>query len=59
MTEQALQTAPDQVQKTDPMAFSFGDAESVIDSRELSAYFEIWHNGKWFEPPLPLSLIHI
>ena len=55
MTEQALQTAPDQVQKTDPMAFSFGDAESVIDSRELSAYFEIWHNGKWFEPPLPMD----
>lgn len=36
-------------------AFSFGDAESVIDRRELSAYFEIWHNGRWFEPPLPMD----
>jgi len=37
------------------MAFSFGDAESVIDRRELAAYFEIWHNGRWFEPPLPMD----
>lgn len=35
------------------MAFTFGDAESVLDRRELSSYFEIWSNGRWFEPPLP------
>ncbi|VVT07507.1 phage portal protein [Erythrobacter sp. EC-HK427] len=37
------------------MVFSFGDAESVLDSRELADYFEIYHNGKWFEPPLPMD----
>ncbi|WP_337846849.1 phage portal protein [Sphingomonas sp.] len=35
--------------------FAFGDPESVIDRRELSQYFEIWHNGSWYEPPLPLG----
>ena len=37
------------------MAFTFGDAESVLDRRELTDYFEIWHNGRWFEPPLPMD----
>ena len=37
------------------MAFSFGDPESVIDRRELTEYFEIWHNGRWYEPPLPMD----
>lgn len=36
-------------------AFRFGDPESVIDSRELSQYFEMWHNGRWYEPPLPMG----
>ncbi|WP_260925462.1 phage portal protein [Novosphingobium sp. 9] len=35
--------------------FAFGDPESVIDRRELSAYFEIWHNGRWYEPPMPMG----
>ncbi|MDR6710272.1 MULTISPECIES: phage portal protein [unclassified Novosphingobium] len=35
--------------------FTFGDAESVLDRRELSAYFEVWHNGRWYEPPLPMG----
>lgn len=35
--------------------FSFGDPESVLDRRELSQYFEIWHNGRWYEPPLPMG----
>lgn len=38
-----------------PMMFTFGDAESVLDRRELSQYFEIWHNGRWYEPPLPMD----
>jgi PBSX family phage portal protein len=36
-------------------AFSFGDAESVLDRRDLSSYFEVWHNGRWFEPPMPMG----
>ncbi len=35
--------------------FSFGDPESVLDRRELAQYFEIWHNGSWYEPPLPMA----
>lgn len=35
--------------------YSFGDPESVLDRRELSQYFEIWHNGRWYEPPLPMA----
>jgi len=38
-----------------PLMFAFGDAESVLDRRELSEYFEVWHNGRWFEPPLPMG----
>lgn len=37
------------------MAFTFGDPESVLDRRELTQYFEIWHNGRWYEPPLPMD----
>lgn len=35
--------------------FAFGDAESVLDRRELAQFFEIWHNGRWYEPPLPVG----
>lgn len=35
--------------------FAFGDPESVIDRRELAQFFEIWHNGRWYEPPIPLG----
>lgn len=36
-------------------AFTFGDPESVLDRRELFDYFEVWHNGRWYEPPLPME----
>lgn len=35
--------------------FSFGDPESVLDRRELSSYLEVWHNGRWYEPPMPMD----
>ena len=35
--------------------FSFGDAESVLDRRELLGYVECRNAGKWYEPPLPLT----
>lgn len=35
--------------------FAFGDAESVLDRREITDYFQIWHNGSWYEPPLPVG----
>ncbi len=38
----------------EPMAFSFGDPESAIHGRDLWAYFEMWQNGRWYEPPLPM-----
>ena len=53
--EKAGDPVADAVEPTKAMAFSFGDAESVIDQRELTDYFEIWHNGRWYEPPLPMD----
>lgn len=35
--------------------FSFGDTESVLDRRDIAQYFEIWQNGRWYEPPLPMG----
>lgn len=35
--------------------FSFGDAESVLDRRELWDYCEMWQNGSWYEPPMPMA----
>lgn len=43
----------------DPQFFTFGDAESVLDRRELPEYFEIWHNGRWYEPPLPMDKLSV
>lgn len=39
----------------DGQVYSFGDPESVLDRRDISQYFEIWHNGQWYEPPLPMA----
>lgn len=36
------------------MAFTFGEPESAIGGRDLWAYFEMWQNGRWYEPPLPM-----
>ena len=33
--------------------FTFGDAEAVLDRRELFDLFECYHNGRWYEPPVP------
>jgi len=55
-------SATDLVQSDQPetahapaQVFRFGDPESVLDRRELARYFEIWHNGRWYEPPLPMG----
>lgn len=42
-------------QVTRPVMFSFGDAESVLDARDLWTYFETWQNGQWYEPPMPMA----
>lgn len=34
-------------------AYTFGEPEAVLDKRELFDLFEVFHNGKWFEPPIP------
>ncbi|MGE4324190.1 MAG: phage portal protein [Sphingobium sp.] len=53
-TEPVEQIEADEVRHP-AQVFSFGDAESVLDRRELCQYFEIWHNGRWYEPPLPMG----
>ena len=35
--------------------FSFGDPEPVLDRSRVWDYFEMWQNGKWYEPPLPMA----
>jgi PBSX family phage portal protein len=34
--------------------FTFGEPESVLDKRELFDLFEVTHNGRWYEPPVPM-----
>ena len=36
-------------------AFTFGDPEPAIGGRQLLDMLECWHNGQWYEPPLPLD----
>ena len=36
-------------------SFSFGDPEPVLGGRQLIDMLECWHNGRWYEPPLPLD----
>lgn len=33
-------------------AFTFDEAVSVINRRELLGYTECWWNGRWYEPPI-------
>ena len=42
---------------TKAMAYSFGEPESVLDGSALFDLFEITHNGRWFEPPVPLHTL--
>ena len=59
----SMDTLPDRTEPPTPAGmasadshmFTFGEPEGVLDQRELTEYFEIWHNGKWYEPPLPMS----
>lgn len=43
MTQQ--QVIPAEAAGGPPMVFTFGIRESVLDRRELSSYFEVWHNN--------------
>lgn len=36
-------------------AFSFGDAEPVLDRRDMLTATPIWHNGRWYEPPVSMN----
>lgn len=44
-------------QQTQPPvhAFSFGDPEPVLNRREIIDMIECVHNGRWYEPPIPLD----
>ncbi|WP_018250770.1 phage portal protein [Sphingomonas melonis] len=35
--------------------YSFGDPEPVLGGRQLLDMLECWHNGRWYEPPVPLD----
>jgi PBSX family phage portal protein len=36
-------------------AFTFGDAEPVLDRRDLLSCVETWHNGRWYEPVVNMN----
>lgn len=36
-------------------AFTFGDAEPVLNGHDLADYFECWFNGRWYEPQINLN----
>ena len=36
------------------VSFAFGDIEPVLDRGRVFDYFELWSNGKWYEPPVSL-----
>lgn len=36
-------------------AFTFGDAEPVLDRRDLLSCAETWHNGRYYEPPVSMN----
>ena len=36
-------------------AFAFGDPEEVLDRRQIMDMVECYHNGRWYEPPVPLD----
>jgi len=55
MTQTEIVTVAAGSPSVKPTAFSFGDPEGVLDRRELGQYFEMWHNGRWYEPPLPMG----
>lgn len=34
--------------------FTFGDPEAVLDRREMFDLFEVTHNNRWYDPPVPM-----
>ena len=46
----------DAVEKAAPRveAFTFGDAEPVLDGRDILDMSESWWNGEWYEPPISM-----
>ncbi len=56
----AMAPAPRTAAPVSIEAFSFGDAESVLDRREILNAVESWRNGRWYEPPInPRSLARV
>lgn len=38
-----------------PLAFTFGDPEPVLEGRDILDLSESWWTGEWFEPPISLN----
>jgi PBSX family phage portal protein len=49
------QMAADREKPAGVEAFTFGEPEEVLNRRELLDLFECYHNGRWYEPPIPLD----
>lgn len=57
MTDETQDVAVAETGTSRAIAFSFGDAEGVLDRRELLTYIECWHNGRYYDPPVPLKAL--
>lgn len=44
----------DQDGKGNVIAFTFGDADPVLERSSLLGYIENWSNGRWYEPPVSM-----
>ncbi|WP_225206224.1 phage portal protein [Novosphingobium huizhouense] len=52
MSDEMLPATVDSVDAPPSVAFAFGDAEGVLDRREIFDLFEVANNGRWYEPPI-------
>lgn len=46
------ETLPATADAPGSVSFAFGDAVGVLDKRDIFDLFEVYNNGKWYEPPI-------
>lgn len=56
MNQTETTSAPLTTEQTEPVVFTFGDAESVLDKRDIVDYLECVNMGdKWYVPPVSMD----
>lgn len=52
MNNPAEQAVVERAEPGNITAFTFGDAEPVLDRSSMLGFAESWSNGRWYEPPV-------